>query len=203
MLVVAVMAYRLGCECSVISFYMLYCGGFETECRVFFWVSLCSLFREISIIKPISTNVTAAITITSRNQYTSYESSYLALTTFKRWFAKLQQLYSPVPEGTVGSVLRLMFPEEDGRRKYGLREGGFARILERCLGLGEGVLGGGLGNECCNGDSDGDGGCSPGCREEGSGWLGLDVERALEGKCQSVYFHLYVYSRFVWLTWIH
>jgi hypothetical protein len=155
--------------------------------------SLCSLFREISMIEPVSTN---AIVVKSRNHYTSYESSYPALATFKRWFNQLQQRYSPLPKGTIGSVLRLMFPEEDGRRKYELREVRLARTLEKCLGLGEGVLGGGWvsgGCECSDCDCD----CDAGRSEGGSGWLGLDVERVLKEKCQSVYFHLYAFSCFI------
>ncbi|EKM81997.1 hypothetical protein AGABI1DRAFT_119018 [Agaricus bisporus var. burnettii JB137-S8] len=78
----------------------------------------------------------------------------------------------------------LVFPEEDGRRKYGLGRVRLMRVLERVLGVGEGVLGGGGRGERGDGDEEED---EEEDEEDGNGWcLGLEVERVLKAKqCQS------------------
>ncbi|KAF8892101.1 hypothetical protein BD779DRAFT_1510846 [Infundibulicybe gibba] len=84
----------------------------------------CSLLREISQIPKRAT---------SSNQNRS--SSFPALEVFRRWISELHNRFSPVPPGTTAIVFRLLFPEEDARRKYHMQETTLAKALGQSLGL--------------------------------------------------------------------
>lgn len=60
-------------------------------------------------------------------------SNHPARTVAARWVAALRRDYSPLPRGTTAIVLRLLFPEEDTPRKYGLQEARLASYLGSCL----------------------------------------------------------------------
>ena len=45
----------------------------------------------------------------------------------------MRKNYSPLPRGTTASVLRLLFPEDDTQRKFGLQETLLAQYLGQCL----------------------------------------------------------------------
>lgn len=45
----------------------------------------------------------------------------------------MKRNYSPLPRGTIASVLQLLFPEDDAQRKFGLQETLLAQYLGQCL----------------------------------------------------------------------
>lgn len=45
----------------------------------------------------------------------------------------MRRNHSPLPRGTTASVLRLLFPEDDTPRKFGLQETLLAQYLGQCL----------------------------------------------------------------------
>ncbi|KAG8220912.1 DNA ligase/mRNA capping enzyme [Butyriboletus roseoflavus] len=84
-----------------------------------------SLLREIASIPARST--------LSRAQKSSTSSNHSPRAVANRWIEALRRNYSPLPRGTTASVLRLLFPEDDTPRKYGLQETLLARYLGQCL----------------------------------------------------------------------
>ncbi|KAM5530825.1 hypothetical protein V8D89_015515 [Ganoderma adspersum] len=58
-----------------------------------------------------------------------------AYKTFKRWVTALRERYSPLPADTTTIVFRLLFPDEDCRRKYGMQETRLAQHLTKVLGV--------------------------------------------------------------------
>ncbi|KAI5999562.1 DNA ligase/mRNA capping enzyme [Pisolithus albus] len=60
-------------------------------------------------------------------------SNHPAQAVAARWVAALRRDYSPLPRGTTAIILRLLFPEEDMPRKYGLQEARLASYLGGCL----------------------------------------------------------------------
>ncbi|CDO68359.1 hypothetical protein BN946_scf184815.g6 [Trametes cinnabarina] len=58
-----------------------------------------------------------------------------AYKTFKRWAAALRERYAPLPPGTTAIILRLLFPEEDVHRKYGMQETRLAQYITKILGI--------------------------------------------------------------------
>ncbi|KAJ2919477.1 hypothetical protein MD484_g929, partial [Candolleomyces efflorescens] len=113
---------------------------------------LSSLFREISRTKPRSS---------SNTQYKTKQDGYPALQIFERWLNALHQKFDPLAEGTTAAVFRLIFPEEDTKRKYDMQETRLVDILATCHGL-----------ESRN--------FTQWDRLEGSGCLGQEVRTALE-----------------------
>ncbi|OCH96368.1 hypothetical protein OBBRIDRAFT_830240 [Obba rivulosa] len=55
--------------------------------------------------------------------------------TFKRWVAELQRRHTPIPPGTTAAVFRMLFPQEDVRRKYGMQETRLAQYIAKILGV--------------------------------------------------------------------
>lgn len=89
--------------------------------------SFCSLLREISKIKPKS--------VANRRAGQETRTSYPALQAFNRWLENLRKHYSPLPLGTTATCFRLLFPEEDAKRKYDIQETRLARYLSEALGI--------------------------------------------------------------------
>ena len=58
-----------------------------------------------------------------------------AYKTFKRWVAALRERYSPLPADTTTIVFRLLFPDEDCQRKYGMQETRLAQHITTVLGV--------------------------------------------------------------------
>ncbi|KAI6125420.1 DNA ligase/mRNA capping enzyme [Pisolithus croceorrhizus] len=83
-----------------------------------------SLLREIADLpaKSISSR-------TNRSDASDHSPRAVAA----RWVAALRRDYSPLPRGTTATILRLLFPEEDTPRKYGLQESRLASYLGGCL----------------------------------------------------------------------
>lgn len=70
--------------------------------------------------------------------------NHAALKTFRRWVKRLRECYDPLPPGTTGIIFRLLFPEEDARRKYDMQEARLARELCRAFGISSDDRGGAL-----------------------------------------------------------
>lgn len=88
----------------------------------------CSLLREISQVPPLKSS--------ARNQKTfEKEPNYPAIQIFRRWFNKLNSDFSPLPKGTTAACFRLLFPEEDIRRKYDMQETRLAECLAHVFGV--------------------------------------------------------------------
>ena len=64
-----------------------------------------------------------------------------AYKTFKRWVIALYDRYSPIPPNTTTIVFRFLFPDEDGRRKYGMQEAQLAQHLIKIFGVSAGTDG--------------------------------------------------------------
>ncbi|KAJ6591764.1 hypothetical protein DFH09DRAFT_1137908 [Mycena vulgaris] len=62
-------------------------------------------------------------------------SEYPALVVLSKWIVRLRSEFAPLPEGTTAVVFRLLFPEEDTRRKYEMRETKLASALADCFGI--------------------------------------------------------------------
>ncbi|KAJ7695203.1 hypothetical protein B0H17DRAFT_1056785 [Mycena rosella] len=84
-----------------------------------------SLLREISHHRPRKAGV--------RRDKSS--ASYPALGVLKQWITRLRTQFAPLPEGTTAIVFRLLFPEEDARRKYDMQETRLASALADCFGI--------------------------------------------------------------------
>ncbi|KAG9312953.1 DNA ligase/mRNA capping enzyme [Chiua virens] len=84
-----------------------------------------SFLREIASIP--------ARTRSSRAQTSDVPSSHSPRTVANKWIAALRRNYSPLPRGTTASVMRLLFPEDDTQRKFGLQETLLAQHLGHCL----------------------------------------------------------------------
>ncbi|KAF9499477.1 hypothetical protein BDN71DRAFT_1442154 [Pleurotus eryngii] len=83
-----------------------------------------SLVREISEITPKSA---------ARRPKDSH--LHPARRTFRRWLAALRKQFNPLPPHTVAILFRLLFPEEDKKRKYELQETKFIPLLANCFGF--------------------------------------------------------------------
>ncbi|KAF7356774.1 DNA ligase [Mycena venus] len=84
----------------------------------------------VSLLREISLHSRPKKTGTKRDKY----SSYPALATLKNWISTLRSKFSPLPENTTAIVFRLLFPEEDARRKYDMQETRLASALADCFG---------------------------------------------------------------------
>ncbi|KAF8449063.1 DNA ligase/mRNA capping enzyme [Boletus edulis BED1] len=84
-----------------------------------------SLLREIASIP--------ARTTLSRAHKPNTSSSHSPRAVVHRWIEALRRNYSPLPRGATASVLRLLFPEDDTQRKFGLQETLLAQYLGQCL----------------------------------------------------------------------
>ncbi|KAI0742007.1 hypothetical protein C8Q80DRAFT_1260737 [Daedaleopsis nitida] len=98
--------------------------GENTSIPLSFFVELFDAFADI---KPHGASE-------KRPRNTRYTDS-AAHNTFKRWVDALRKRYSPLPLGTTALVFRLLFPDEDVQRKYGLQETRLAQYLVKILGV--------------------------------------------------------------------
>lgn len=81
-----------------------------------------SLLRAISSIKP-----------KKARQWSTSNFKETVLRTLENWVAELHRRYSPLPPGTSVAFFRLLFPEQDISRKYGLQETKLAKYLSEIL----------------------------------------------------------------------
>ncbi|KAL4248499.1 ATP-dependent DNA ligase family protein [Abortiporus biennis] len=116
-----------------------------------------SLIKAISSIKPNRAGQT---------KKPEHGSSRI-VQTVNNWVAELHRRYSPWPNGTTSTFFRLIFPEEDVARKYGLQETLLARYLAEILNVSTEKEGRGRALKEWNDES------SLGC-------LGVEVEKILK-----------------------
>ncbi|KAF7294439.1 DNA-LIGASE-A3 domain-containing protein [Mycena kentingensis (nom. inval.)] len=53
---------------------------------------------------------------------------------FTRWVAQLRADFAQLDDGTTATLFRFLFPEEDTRRKYDMKEAKLAQAISDCLG---------------------------------------------------------------------
>ncbi|KAJ3498941.1 hypothetical protein NMY22_g19553 [Coprinellus aureogranulatus] len=87
---------------------------------------LCSLFREVAQVE----NRPAKHAHPKGKQGES-----LALQIFKRWLTALHSKFGPLPSHSTAAILRLMFPEEDAKRRYMMQESRLIQKLSQCYGV--------------------------------------------------------------------
>ncbi|KAH9933457.1 uncharacterized protein B0H18DRAFT_928466 [Fomitopsis serialis] len=86
-----------------------------------------SLIEHISRIKPRKAS-------NHGNKGTSHSTSSV-VQTFRNWVTELHRRYDPLPPGTTAILFRLLFPEEDAKRKYDMQEARLAQVLSGAFGL--------------------------------------------------------------------
>lgn len=103
--------------------------------------SFASLCHEISKIPPRPVK-------SPQHRPASLPASPQALQILRRWVTELRRRFSPLPPNTTAILFRLLFPEEDYRRKYDLQETALARHLSKvlCVATGSAGRGGALKN---------------------------------------------------------
>ncbi|KAF8159724.1 hypothetical protein B0H34DRAFT_704613 [Crassisporium funariophilum] len=89
----------------------------------------CSLVREISRVQPCSTRTR----LKDRKKTTALE--YPTLQVFRQWVAELHRRFSPLPPNTTSICFRLLFPEDDIRRKYDIQEARMTQLLADSFGV--------------------------------------------------------------------
>ncbi|KAF8957438.1 hypothetical protein BDZ97DRAFT_1669960 [Flammula alnicola] len=60
---------------------------------------------------------------------------YPALQVFRKWVNALRTKFAPLPPHTTSICFRLLFPEEDIRRKYDIQETRMTQLLADCFGV--------------------------------------------------------------------
>ena len=53
--------------------------------------------------------------------------------TFRNWVFELHRRYDPLPLGTTAVIFRLLFPDEDTKRKYDMQEARLAQTIAKAL----------------------------------------------------------------------
>ena len=90
--------------------------------------SFSSLVREISKLRPSQSRMRSK---RSGISILDYPASRI----FRRWVEELRTRFAPLPPDTTATCFRLLFPEEDVQRKYGIQETRMARLLADCFGI--------------------------------------------------------------------
>ncbi|KAJ7435078.1 hypothetical protein B0H11DRAFT_685749 [Mycena galericulata] len=86
----------------------------------------------VSLLREISQHSRPRKTGTRRDKHAA---SYPALDILRNWIARLRSEFAPLPQETTAIVFRLLFPEEDARRKYDMQEARLASALADCFGI--------------------------------------------------------------------
>lgn len=90
-----------------------------------------------------------------------------AVNTLQNWQAELHRRYAPLLPGTTAIIFRLLFPDHDADRKYGMQEARLAQYLAEIIGVSTSP--GGRGNALVNWNG-----------ENAVGCLGNEVQDVLE-----------------------
>jgi len=85
--------------------------------------SFGSLVREISTVAPRPPG----------KKYTAYD--YPARRIFQNWVNALQKKFPPLPADTTATCFRLLFPEDDVKRRYDIQETRMCQLLVDALGI--------------------------------------------------------------------
>ncbi|KAJ3500871.1 hypothetical protein NLJ89_g9598 [Agrocybe chaxingu] len=86
-----------------------------------------ALVRQISRIQPHSSK--------ARPERPANYLDYPAARVLHQWVERLRRQYSPLPPNITGICFRLLFPEDDIRRKYEIQEARMTKLLLNCYGL--------------------------------------------------------------------
>ncbi|KAI5475749.1 ATP dependent DNA ligase [Pseudohyphozyma bogoriensis] len=124
--------------------------------------SFCSLLSAIRAIPPRR--------VTSNNSSGPSKQQQL----LESWIEHARTLWDPLPVGTVTLFCRLFLPEEGVRRRYNLREQALSVLLEKYFKVRPGRFDG-----WCQAEAN--------QRSESCGCLGMEVERWLNEKRESVW----------------
>ncbi|PCH44474.1 hypothetical protein WOLCODRAFT_105197 [Wolfiporia cocos MD-104 SS10] len=122
--------------------------------------SFASLIHAVAAIRPRKTN---------EKKTTGTRSESHAIKTLRNWVTELCRRHSPLPADMVAMVFRLLFPEEDIKRKYNMQETRLARYLVDILTVS--TAQGTPGSKLLNWKE-----------EESLGCLGTEVEAIMKGK---------------------
>lgn len=112
--------------------------------------SFCSLIREISKLPATQTGIK--------------HDDYPALRVFRKWIEELHRRFSPLPSNATVICFRMLFPEEDIRRRYGIQETKMTKLLADCFGIETKIF-------------------QKWSLEESSGCLGQELKVVLERSC--------------------
>ncbi|KAL0953402.1 hypothetical protein HGRIS_004641 [Hohenbuehelia grisea] len=88
----------------------------------------------ISLLREVAQSTRPRTIYDSKSKQTSLHN-YPARSIFCRWITELRRRFGVPPPGTTAAVFRLLFPEDDVHRKYGMQEHRLLRSLADCLGL--------------------------------------------------------------------
>ncbi|KAF8817586.1 hypothetical protein BYT27DRAFT_7227272 [Phlegmacium glaucopus] len=113
----------------------------------------CSLVREISKLPAPQTRVRQV-----------KHDDYPALQVFRKWVEELRKRFSPLPSNTTAICFRMLFPEEDIRRRFDIQETKMTQLLADCFGVEAKVF-------------------QKWSLEESSGCLGQELKVVLERSC--------------------
>ena len=97
---------------------------------------MCSFVELISALAKIRPHTTA-----ERQPRNARYVDSLSYKTFKNWVTALRDRYSPLPPHTTAIIFRLLFPEENVQRKYGMQETRLAQHLVKILGVSSAAAG--------------------------------------------------------------
>ncbi|CAA7267386.1 unnamed protein product [Cyclocybe aegerita] len=115
-----------------------------------------ALVRQISRIQPHSSK--------ARPKRPANYLDYPAARVFQQWVERLRRQFSPLPPNITGICFRLLFPEDDIRRKYEIQEARMTKLLLNCYGLNARKF-------------------DENSLNEASGCLGQELRVVLEGTC--------------------
>lgn len=79
--------------------------------------------------------LTAISSVTRRAAATKTTKCLTPLDHVSHWLSSLKHLDQSLPVGTWGAFFRLLFPDQDIRRRYGMRDDIMLSALKKCLGL--------------------------------------------------------------------
>ncbi|KAK7031333.1 DNA ligase [Favolaschia claudopus] len=74
------------------------------------------------------------ISLHNRPKKAGAKGPYPALATLNNWISTLRTHFAPLPANTTATVFRLLFPDQDTRRKYDMQETRLASAVADCFG---------------------------------------------------------------------
>ncbi|KAJ3556675.1 hypothetical protein NM688_g1893 [Phlebia brevispora] len=135
------------------------------SCHAF--LSFVQLVQAIAAIKP------KAFPPSRKAAISSSSNKHTPLCIFTNWVKELYRRYAPLPRGTASCIFRLLFPNTDVTRKYGMQEAKLSKHIIKILGVSaeKGGRGEGLARWTSE-DADG---------QQRVGCLGAEVQKVIAG----------------------
>ena len=93
------------------------------------------LHVEYLIIPSLGELLNEVWKIHSHRHHRGRKEGHPAFRVFSCWVDELRRRFTPLPAGTTHSVFRLLFPEEDVQRKYGMQEKLLCAHLAQCTSV--------------------------------------------------------------------